>query len=156
MSPPHRRFPRSNAAILYSDFFTMPSASLLLAFIAAVWWLYWTARSPLPQLDGSVAVPGISSQVTYRPGRTWHSHYRSSDARRFIFRAGIRHCQGSALADGRHASRCCRRTLRNNRPRHHKNGSRGTNPRAQRCCRSSRDEISPPVIAPTSTRTLAE
>jgi penicillin amidase len=36
---------------------------LLLALIAAVWWLYWTARSPLPQLDGSVAVPGISSKV---------------------------------------------------------------------------------------------
>ncbi|MGA9496987.1 MAG: penicillin acylase family protein [Terriglobales bacterium] len=36
---------------------------LLVALIAAVWWLYWMARTPLPQLDGRVAVPGISSQV---------------------------------------------------------------------------------------------
>jgi penicillin amidase len=36
---------------------------LLVAVIAAVWWLYWTARSPLPQLDGSISVPGISSKV---------------------------------------------------------------------------------------------
>src|SRR5271155_3599935 len=36
---------------------------LLVALIAAVWWLYWFARTPLPQLDGSVAVPGISSKI---------------------------------------------------------------------------------------------
>jgi penicillin amidase len=36
---------------------------LLVAIIAAVWWLCWIGRSPLPQLDGSVAVPGISSKV---------------------------------------------------------------------------------------------
>ena len=36
---------------------------LLVALIAAVWWLYWIARQPLPQLDGSVSVPGISSKV---------------------------------------------------------------------------------------------
>jgi penicillin G amidase len=36
---------------------------LLLALIAGVWWLYSIARSPLPQLDGSIAVPGISSKV---------------------------------------------------------------------------------------------
>src|SRR5258706_3611478 len=36
---------------------------LLAALIAAVWWLYSIARSPLPQLDGSIAVPGISSKV---------------------------------------------------------------------------------------------
>jgi penicillin amidase len=35
----------------------------LLILIAAVWWLYSVARSPLPQLDGSIAVPGISSKV---------------------------------------------------------------------------------------------
>ena len=36
---------------------------LLVALIAGVWWLYWIARSPLPQVDDSVAVPGISSKV---------------------------------------------------------------------------------------------
>jgi penicillin G amidase len=36
---------------------------LLIALIAAVGWLYSIARSPLPQLDGSIAVPGISSKV---------------------------------------------------------------------------------------------
>jgi penicillin amidase len=36
---------------------------LLVALIAAVWWLYSIARSPLPQLDGSIAVPGILSKV---------------------------------------------------------------------------------------------
>ncbi len=36
---------------------------LLLAVIAVIWWLYWIARSPLPQLDGSLTVPGISTQV---------------------------------------------------------------------------------------------
>ncbi len=36
---------------------------LLVALIAAIWWLYSIARSPLPQLDGSIAVPGISSKV---------------------------------------------------------------------------------------------
>ena len=36
---------------------------LLLAILAAVSWLYLTARSPLPQLEGRVAVPGISAKV---------------------------------------------------------------------------------------------
>ncbi len=36
---------------------------LLVALIVGVWWLYWIARSPLPQLDGSVSVPGISAKV---------------------------------------------------------------------------------------------
>ncbi len=37
---------------------------LLLAIIlAGIWWLYLIARSPLPQLDGSVSVPGISAKV---------------------------------------------------------------------------------------------
>src|SRR6266436_4134592 len=36
---------------------------LLVALIAGVWWLYSIARSPLPQLDGSISVPGISSKV---------------------------------------------------------------------------------------------
>src|SRR5580658_316401 len=36
---------------------------LLLALIVGLWWLYWMARSPLPQLDGSIALPGISSKV---------------------------------------------------------------------------------------------
>jgi penicillin G amidase len=39
------------------------SCLLLVALIAGVWWLYWTARLPLPQLDGSVPVRGISSSV---------------------------------------------------------------------------------------------
>ena len=38
-------------------------SAILLALIAGIWWLYWIARSPLPQLDGSVAVPGISSKI---------------------------------------------------------------------------------------------
>ena len=36
---------------------------LLVALIVGAWWLYWIARRPLPQLDGSVSVPGISSTV---------------------------------------------------------------------------------------------
>jgi penicillin G amidase len=36
---------------------------LLVGLIAAIWWAYWIAHSALPQLDGSVAVPGISSKV---------------------------------------------------------------------------------------------
>jgi penicillin amidase len=36
---------------------------LLGIILAGVWWLYWIARSPLPQLDGSVSVPGISSKI---------------------------------------------------------------------------------------------
>src|ERR1700722_13769005 len=36
---------------------------LLAAAIALIWWLYWIAHSALPQLDGSVTVPGISSTV---------------------------------------------------------------------------------------------
>ncbi len=36
---------------------------LLAAVLVAVWWLDSIARSPLPQLDGSVSVPGISSKV---------------------------------------------------------------------------------------------
>jgi penicillin amidase len=37
--------------------------ALLAILLAAVWWLCWIARSPLPQLDGSVSMPGISSKV---------------------------------------------------------------------------------------------
>src|SRR6202521_3382237 len=36
---------------------------LLVAIVGAAAWAYWIARSPLPQLDGSIAVPGISSKV---------------------------------------------------------------------------------------------
>ncbi len=36
---------------------------LMAALIIAIWWLYWIAHSALPQLDGSVSVPGISSEV---------------------------------------------------------------------------------------------
>ena len=36
---------------------------LLAALIVGVWWLYWIARRPLPQLEGRVAVSGISSKV---------------------------------------------------------------------------------------------
>ena len=36
---------------------------LLVALSIGLWWLYWIARRPLPQLDGSVSVPGISSKV---------------------------------------------------------------------------------------------
>src|ERR1035438_4493375 len=37
--------------------------ALLVILLVAVWGLYWFARLPLPQLDGSVSVPGISSKV---------------------------------------------------------------------------------------------
>jgi penicillin G amidase len=36
---------------------------LLVAIVGAAAWAYWIARSSLPQLDGSIAVPGISSKV---------------------------------------------------------------------------------------------
>src|ERR1700674_1955632 len=36
---------------------------LLVAIVGAAAWAYWIAPSPLPQLDGSIAVPGISSKV---------------------------------------------------------------------------------------------
>jgi penicillin amidase len=36
---------------------------LLSVLIIAIWWLYGIAHSALPQLDGSVSVPGISSTV---------------------------------------------------------------------------------------------
>jgi penicillin G amidase len=36
---------------------------LLVIILAGIWWLYWIARSPLPQLDGSISVPGISAKV---------------------------------------------------------------------------------------------
>src|SRR6202521_227844 len=36
---------------------------LLVALIIGVWWLYSIAHSALPQLDGSISVPGISSKV---------------------------------------------------------------------------------------------
>ena len=36
---------------------------LLVAAIAAMWWAYWVAHTALPQLDGAVAVPGLSTKV---------------------------------------------------------------------------------------------
>lgn len=36
---------------------------LLVALIIGLWWLYWTARSPLPQLDGTAKVHGLSAKV---------------------------------------------------------------------------------------------
>jgi penicillin amidase len=36
---------------------------LLLAILAAAAWFYWIARSALPKLDGTVAVPGLSAKV---------------------------------------------------------------------------------------------
>src|SRR5208282_4495381 len=37
---------------------------LLLALIVGIWWLFWIARRPLPQLDGRVTVPGISAKIS--------------------------------------------------------------------------------------------
>jgi penicillin amidase len=37
--------------------------ALLVLLLAGIWWLYWIAHSALPQLDGNIAVPGISSTV---------------------------------------------------------------------------------------------
>src|SRR6267378_2543675 len=36
---------------------------LVLAIVGVASWLYSIARSPLPQLDGSIAVPGLSAKV---------------------------------------------------------------------------------------------
>jgi penicillin G amidase len=52
----HRRHPVLRA-------FYYVSCVLLVALIAAIWWLYAMMRSPLPQLDGSISVPGISFKV---------------------------------------------------------------------------------------------
>ena len=76
---------------------------LVVALIAGVWWLYWMARRPLPQLDGSVTVPGISAKV-----RVVRDDHRGGDAGRLIFCPGIRDRAGSALADGHDAARRCR------------------------------------------------
>jgi len=39
------------------------ACTLLVMVIGAVWYFYWIARSALPQLDGTLSVPGISSKV---------------------------------------------------------------------------------------------
>jgi penicillin amidase len=36
---------------------------VLTALIAGLWYFYWIAHTALPQLDGSIAVPGISAKV---------------------------------------------------------------------------------------------
>ena len=56
----HTELPRRNPAlrILYYAL-----CLLLVVLISGLWWLYWIAHSALPQLDGSVAVPGLSSKV---------------------------------------------------------------------------------------------
>jgi len=36
---------------------------LLAVLIVTIWWLYWIARSAVPQMDGKTSVPGISSKV---------------------------------------------------------------------------------------------
>ncbi len=33
------------------------------AVIVLIWWLYWTAHSAVPQVDGNITVPGISSKI---------------------------------------------------------------------------------------------
>src|SRR6202167_23351 len=57
---PHSNLPRSKPRlrILYYAI-----CAVLVVLIAALWWLFWIARSPLPQLDGNIMVPGISSKV---------------------------------------------------------------------------------------------
>src|SRR5580692_3196339 len=36
---------------------------LLAVLIATIWWMYWTAHSAVPQMDGKISVPGISPKV---------------------------------------------------------------------------------------------
>ena len=36
---------------------------VLIAIVCLTGWAWWTARANLPQLDGAIAVPGLSSQV---------------------------------------------------------------------------------------------
>ncbi|MFZ1130736.1 MAG: penicillin acylase family protein [Terriglobales bacterium] len=58
ISPPEVR--RRHPALRIVSYVT---GVLLVALVAALGWLYWTAHSALPQLDGRVAVPGISAKV---------------------------------------------------------------------------------------------
>jgi penicillin G amidase len=44
-------------------FFYYTVCVLITVLIIALWWLYAIARSPLPQLDGSITISGISSKV---------------------------------------------------------------------------------------------
>ena len=37
--------------------------ALMLALLGVAGWAYWIARTPLPQLDGTVKVDGISAKV---------------------------------------------------------------------------------------------
>jgi penicillin G amidase len=60
VAPPVPEIHRRNPALRYLYYAV---CVLLVALIAAIWWLYSIARSPLPQLDGSISVPGISSKV---------------------------------------------------------------------------------------------
>jgi len=52
------RRPRPALRILY-----YVTCALLVLLIATIWWLYWIAHSAVPQMDGKVSVPGISSKV---------------------------------------------------------------------------------------------
>ena len=36
---------------------------LIVVLIAGIWWLYFIAHSAVPQLDGTITVPGISAKV---------------------------------------------------------------------------------------------
>ena len=44
-------------------FFYYAICIVLAALIAGLWYFYWIAHTALPQLDGSIAAPGISAKV---------------------------------------------------------------------------------------------
>ncbi len=60
----------------------------VVAALMAVGWLYWTAHAALPQVDGSLALPGLSAPVTVLRDPRGVPHIRASSLADLYFAQG--------------------------------------------------------------------
>ena len=74
------------------------------SFLAFDVWFYRAVRAALPQVDGTVAVAGLSQPVTVTRDSLGVPTITAANARRPLLRAGLRHRAGAAVADGHDAA----------------------------------------------------
>ena len=61
---------------------------LALSILSAVVWFYWAARSSLPQVEGSLKVPGLKAKVTVLRDAQGMPHIRAASLEDAIFTQG--------------------------------------------------------------------
>jgi penicillin G amidase len=82
LSPPNTR--RSRSARIFIGIF----GALAFCVLIAATWFYWAARSSLPQIDGTIKIPGLKAEVSVLRDAQGMPHIRATSLEDAIFAQG--------------------------------------------------------------------